>query len=250
VLFRSAADYFIRVSAQAGASNYILTVGAAPLEVQSTGWALSDDFIPGDIIVEFNNGTQALQNSINAKANATGLQAKAGAAGRSLLMGLSKANKARAFSRLAVGKLRRITAVSELQNKLDTLVAAAALRQRQDVKSVRLNYRYYINQVPNDPNYNIQWHYPSINLPQAWDITTGSNNVIVADIDTGVLLDHPDLSQAGQLVPGYDFIRSDTNSNDGQPGIAPCPVCLRCWWGPGRQFFSWPPGFRHHRRLE
>ena len=45
-----------------------------------------------------------------------------------------------------------------------------------------------------------QWHYPSINLPFAWDVTRGSDNVIVAIIDTGVLLSHPDLS--GQLIHG------------------------------------------------
>ncbi|MFV2058000.1 MAG: S8 family serine peptidase, partial [Thiohalomonadales bacterium] len=112
---------------------------------------------------------------------------------------------------------------SSLQNKLDTLIAAAALRKRTDVLSVRLNYRVYANAIPNDPNYNLQWHYPAINLPQAWDITTGSSNVIVAVVDSGVLLDHPDLSQPGKLVPGYDFIVNDTNSNDGQPGIDPDP---------------------------
>ena len=41
------------------------------------------------------------------------------------------------------------------------------------------------------------------NLPAAWDITTGTNDVVVAVIDTGIT-NHADL--AGQTVPGYDFI--------------------------------------------
>ena len=44
--------------------------------------------------------------------------------------------------------------------------------------------------IPNDPNYPQQWHYfaPAannfgVNLPRAWDITTGINNVVVAVLD-------------------------------------------------------------------
>ncbi len=46
----------------------------------------------------------------------------------------------------------------------------------------------------------------------AWDITTGSSSVVVADIDTGIT-NHADLS--GRTVPGYDFITDITRANDG-----------------------------------
>ncbi len=67
--------------------------------------------------------------------------------------------------------------------------------------------------IPADPFFNLQWHYRLINLPQAWDITTGSDSVTVAVLDTGVLTAHPDLS--GRLTSGFDFISSTQISNDG-----------------------------------
>lgn len=73
--------------------------------------------------------------------------------------------------------------------------------------------------VPNDPLYGSQWHYiytantaEGLNLPAAWNITTGSASTVVAVIDTGVL-NHTDL--AGKQVAGYDFIGDVLVANDG-----------------------------------
>ncbi len=72
--------------------------------------------------------------------------------------------------------------------------------------------------VPNDPQYNEQWNYPLIELPAAWDISTGSSDIIVAVVDSGALFQHPDL--AGNLIAGYDFISDVSNALDGD-GIDP-----------------------------
>lgn len=48
--------------------------------------------------------------------------------------------------------------------------------------------------TPNDPQYANQWYLPSIHALEAWDKTTGSNKVVVAVIDSGVEVAHPDLS--------------------------------------------------------
>ncbi|MFP4447823.1 MAG: InlB B-repeat-containing protein [Bacteroidales bacterium] len=47
--------------------------------------------------------------------------------------------------------------------------------------------------TPNDPDYDNQYAFPLINAPEAWEITTGNPDIIVAIVDQGVQYDHPDL---------------------------------------------------------
>jgi serine protease len=53
----------------------------------------------------------------------------------------------------------------------------------------------------------------AINAQAAWDITRGNSGVVVAVLDSGVRLDHPDL--ASKLLPGYDFIHDAGTAGDG-----------------------------------
>ncbi len=55
------------------------------------------------------------------------------------------------------------------------------------------------------------WGVTRIGADKTWSESTGSG-VIVAVIDTGVQLDHPDL--VGQITTGYDFINFDDQAND------------------------------------
>ena len=72
--------------------------------------------------------------------------------------------------------------------------------------------------VPTDPRYPEQWHYHEptggVNLPAAWDITTGAAGIVIAVLDTGVLATHADLA-SGRLLAGYDFITTLSMANDG-----------------------------------
>jgi serine protease len=52
----------------------------------------------------------------------------------------------------------------------------------------------------------------------AWGITTGSSGLVIADVDSGVRFDHPDLLRAGfggRLLPGYDFVGQDYDPTTG-----------------------------------
>ena len=100
------------------------------------------------------------------------------------------------------------------KSEVDAL--ARRLAADPNVLSVESDKRVFPQRIPNDPMYAQQWHYyepaGGVNLPPAWDITTGSNNIVVAVIDTGIR-PHADLS--GRVLPGYDFIADITTANDG-----------------------------------
>lgn len=85
------------------------------------------------------------------------------------------------------------------------------LRAREDVEYAHPNWRFQLSAVPNDPQYPSQWHFPAINLPAAWDLTTGSPATRIAIFDTGRTA-HPEL--AARWVPGleYDAVHQDGNA--------------------------------------
>ena len=80
--------------------------------------------------------------------------------------------------------------------------------------------------APNDQHYSgNQWHLKAptgdagaANLPQAWDITTGSDQIVVAVIDTGAL-NHIDLDSrfvgGSASASGRDFITEAARARDG-----------------------------------
>lgn len=66
--------------------------------------------------------------------------------------------------------------------------------------------------TPNDLSFSQQWGLTKIYAPEAWDIEKGNSNVIIAIVDTGIDLDHPDLDE--KIVPGYDFVNEDSEPMD------------------------------------
>jgi subtilisin family serine protease len=66
--------------------------------------------------------------------------------------------------------------------------------------------------IPNDPKFSAQWDLKKIGMPNAWAITTGSSNVVVAIIDTGVDYNHEDLAANMWRNPGETGL--DANGND------------------------------------
>ncbi len=59
----------------------------------------------------------------------------------------------------------------------------------------------------------------AVNALGAWSTTNGTSGIVIADLDTGVRFDHPDLGRAdagGRLLPGYDFVGADGGSGSNE----------------------------------
>lgn len=115
------------------------------------------------------------------------------------------------------------------------------LRQDSNIEIVEPNYIYHLAATPNDQLFGDLWGLNAnqsshgIQAQKAWDITTGSENVIVAVVDTGIDYKHPDLfnnmwvNEAEKFgepgvdddgngwvddIHGYDFINGDSDPLD------------------------------------
>jgi serine protease len=150
-------------------------------------------------------------------------------------------------TRLAVARSRQLTPDMHVLFLPHTLYGAAIVdaleRLRRDpaVKFADIDQRRFPLNVPDDPLFEPtagasgQWYMEmpnaaitvdgvqtmdlsATNAVSAWNITTGSSGIVIADIDTGVRFDHPDLLRGGlggRLLPGYDFVGEDYNATTG-----------------------------------
>jgi serine protease len=157
---------------------------AAALPAQAAG-----ALIPGELIVRFSGGTLGAQGFY-----------------RSLSVGDIQLQHVQAG---ADGRHQLYRAAG--LDRQETLDLARQLQLRPDVLSVMPNWILHAFATPDDPSFPLQWHYGSLNLPNAWDIETGSTTpVTVAIVDSGSIV-HPDL----QFLPGFDFISNPAEAGHG-----------------------------------
>jgi subtilisin family serine protease len=126
---------------------------------------------------------------------------------------------------LGTRKIKEIRHIGIQKLKLsDNLTVEEVVRQYRadsNVEFAEPNYIIRTAAVPNDSGYPSQWGLHNtgqtggtvdadIHAEKAWDITTGSENIIIAVVDTGVAYDHPD------LAPN---IWVNTRELNGTPGV-------------------------------
>lgn len=150
--------------------------------------------VPGEVLVRFDPSTDAAT--------------RAAALARCALTEIETSPDGICRAEYAIDKT-----LAKSQRSMLTIAAAKRAAADPDVVDAVPNYVRSIAFQPNDEYYNLQWHYPMINLPEAWDITLGSDDVVVAVIDTGILPSHPDL--VGRIGEGYDFISNVSDALDG-----------------------------------
>lgn len=145
-------------------------------------------------------------------------------------------------------KTSKNSVLSVLKSSKTTQEMIKILENNPNVLSVSPNYIRGLDATPNDPNFSTLWgmdntgqtggtYDADIDAIEAWDITTGKSDVVVAVFDTGIDYTHSDLQQNlwvnqseipnngidddgnGYIddIYGYD-VASDTNgANDGDP---------------------------------
>lgn len=103
-----------------------------------------------------------------------------------------------------------------LPRRLSVEQALSRLAADPAVEYAVPNYYRYLDAIPSDPRLGELWGLDNvgqtggavdadIDAPEAWDITTGTSDVVVAVIDSGAQLDHVDLYANIWLNPGEDL---------------------------------------------
>ncbi|MAM86409.1 MAG: peptidase S8 [unclassified Hahellaceae] len=212
-------QYYVAVEAYSGISKYVLRISqpSSSLAYRAANADLMD-FVPNEAIVKFKSGVMSQFSAPDGRVIPMTLKHQDTSRATLATMDRSARMKSTSAGVPAGEVLPGLKSVNpEAYDKLMTLRDIKAMRQQGHVEHADPNYIVRPLAVPNDEFYSYQWHYPQINLQQAWDVTTGESSngdpVIVAVVDTGVFLDHPDLKS--QLVPGYDFITPLGISLDG-----------------------------------
>ncbi|MCM3633217.1 MULTISPECIES: S8 family peptidase [Paenibacillus] len=104
-------------------------------------------------------------------------------------------------------------------DKLSTEELIAYLKENWPVSFVEPHYIYLTNEettatfIPNDSLFSrYQWNITNIHAETGWNISRGSEDVIIAVLDSGVQSNHPDLS--ARLLAGYNVNDGSTNAAD------------------------------------
>jgi subtilisin family serine protease len=91
--------------------------------------------------------------------------------------------------------------------------AVAELDRMRGVLYAEPDYEVRETAVPDDPLFPQEWGLAAISAPAAWDVTTGSPQVTVAVVDSGLDAADPDL--APNVGAGWDFVDDDAEPQDG-----------------------------------
>lgn len=163
-------------------------------------------FVPGEVLVRFKSSARA--KSIESLLSAQSLELLEQIHGLGIL-------------RLSVPLGRELEKIE-------------ALRRNPLIEYAEPNYIAHVALIPDDHYYSTQWALIKIQAPRAWDITTGDSNIVIAILDTGVDLDHPDVaakiwSNPNEIpgngldddgngfiddVRGWDFVNGDNVPQD------------------------------------
>ncbi|WP_319524125.1 S8 family serine peptidase [uncultured Desulfosarcina sp.] len=179
-------------------------------------------FVDGEVLVKYREST-AVQQALHYRS-------------------MWRMNHVRTFKNSGIRKVRLPEAMTVAQ-------AVALYQSDPDVIFAEPNYRYRLQAVPDDTNFSRQWGLVNtgqtvnstagtadadMDAELAWDLETGSSDIVVAVVDSGIDPAHPDLAaniwtNPGEIadngvdddgngyvddVNGWDFADDDNHPND------------------------------------
>ena len=92
--------------------------------------------------------------------------------------------------------------VVEFEQPIDVISIVGQLSNEIEIEYAEPVYHRELVYQPNDSLLDVSWHHTNVQSEAAWDVTTGSDSVLIAILDTGVDTDHPDLIDNFYLNPG------------------------------------------------
>jgi serine protease len=118
------------------------------------------------------------------------------------------------FLNIGVGSFENYFQITGAANEIEKLYTQ--LKRDNSVKSVEMPQPRYFFHNPNDPkfvnNADSLWHLYKVNAPLAWDISRGSENVLVAVVDDAIDTNHVELKN--NLYRNPNEIANDGIDND------------------------------------
>ena len=136
------------------------------------------EYIPGEILVKYKDGiTTGTMNTLHKNIGSV---------------------KKKDFKKIRVQHLK-------LPDNINVEEAVEYYKRDPNVEYAEPNYIVHIDATPNDPAFHNLWGLHNtgqtggkpgadIDAPEAWDLITGSTEVLIAVVDTGVAYDHPELA--------------------------------------------------------
>lgn len=191
-----------------------LVLGAPQIRVSATKVIAPKNYAAGEVVIKLKTGAPELQVADQAerlvRIARLGSEVGGAVSDRVAEPLANNTSNERVREIIAGRGLDRVF-VLKLDPGIDVHSIVNELRARDDIEYAEPNYLVSFGTVvPNDPQFALQWalfnpglyidDFPStqnadIKASQAWEITMGSPDVIIALSDTGVDLTHPDLER-------------------------------------------------------
>lgn len=179
----------------------------------------TDDYVSGELIVGMKKN-HSIDRNENLNSNLFGIQAE-------LIddLSLKSTQKNESFNQVLLIKIDSKLELSKVIEQLEKYPEVeyaepnyiVSVEEGKEEGDENLNMRLSLDStrlIPNDPSWSLLWGLEKISMPQAWDINTGSPEVKVAVIDSGVDYTHEDLSKNVDASQGYDFVDDDNDPQD------------------------------------